>query len=130
MYLPLTQQHSTGEPIQQDDNLTYFKVNESIAPTKEQQDEQEYIMNTITNNNYYSGVVSMKTGRGKTHVLFRLIEQFKVPTLILCHNIKQAHETYDKICSYTNINAESNLSLITSKSNETEIKEVTITTHT
>jgi len=62
--------------------------------------------------------------------MFWLIEYFKVPTLILCHNIKQAHDTYEKLQAFSNINTESDLSLCTSKTKETVTKFVTITTHT
>jgi superfamily II DNA or RNA helicase len=132
IYLPITEAHGAGELRESiiDEQLKYFKVNESVAPTKEQQDEQRYIMNYISDNNIHSGIINMKTGRGKTHIIFWLIEKRKVPTLILCHNIKQAHETYEKLINYTNINAESDLSLITSKSKETVPKAITITTHT
>jgi superfamily II DNA or RNA helicase len=121
--------HQSTLPLTGDKRFSYFKLNESLPPTKEQADEQEYIRNTITDSNYYCGVVNMKTGRGKTHLIFWLIEHFKVPTLILCHNIKQAHETFDKLKAFSNI-AESDISCITSKSKNRTVWFVTVTTHT
>lgn len=113
---------------QQHNSFKYFKLNDGLPPTQEQADEQEYIRNTIMDSNYRCGVVNMKTGRGKTHIIFWLIEYLRVPTLILCHNIKQAHETFDKLKAFSNI-SESDISLLTSKSKEKETKFVTITTH-
>ena len=112
----------------EDKRFSYFKLNDGQPPTPEQAAEQKYIRDTITDSDYHCGVVNMKTGRGKTHIIFWLIEYFKVPTLILCHNIKQAHETYEKLKAYSNI-AESDIAILTSKSKETAIKLVTITTH-
>lgn len=112
-----------------DKRLSYFKVNDSLPPTQEQADEQEYIRNTIMDSDYRCGVVNMKTGRGKTHIIFWLIEHFRCSTLILCHNIKQAHETYEKLKAYSNIN-ESDIAILTSKSKETATRLVTVTTHT
>lgn len=91
-------------------------------------DEQYYIINNISTNSLRSGIVYMKTGRWKTHIIFNLLEMFPVSTLILCHNIKVAHETKEKLLQFCNIK-EQEISLITSKSNDRETKEVTITTH-
>lgn len=123
--------HQSHQLIQQpssDRSLSYFKLLDTTPPTDEQRLEQQYIRDTIISANHFCGVVNMKTGRGKTHIIFWLIEHFKCSTLILCHNIKQAHETYKKLREFSNI-AESDISLLTSKSKETETKTVTITTH-
>lgn len=128
MYLPHPL-HQTL-PLTEDNqhNLQYFKLHKSTPPTDEQRIEQQYIRDTIMDSNIRCGVVNMKTGRGKTHIIFWLIEYFKCSTLILCHNIKQAHETFNKLKEFSNI-AESDISLLTSKSKETETKAITITTH-
>lgn len=91
-------------------------------------EEQEFICQTINKDRLRSGIIYMKTWRGKTHIIFNLLEIFPVSTLILCHNIKVAHETKEKLLQFCNIK-ESSISLITSKSNDRETKEVTITTH-
>ncbi len=128
-YLPLTQSKRTLREVYKNyPDFRYFKLNTSEAPTIEQQDEQQYIKNKISHEDILNGVISMKTWRGKTHIIFWLIEYFKCPTLILCHNIKQAHETYAKLKVFSNI-TESDISLITSKTKETSTKTVTITTH-
>lgn len=119
--------HLTQQPSS-DRRFSYFKLLDTTPPTDEQRLEQQYIRDTITSSNHFCGVVNMKTGRGKTHIIFWLIEHFKCSTLILCHNIKQAHETYKKLREFSNI-TESDISLLTSKSKETETKTVTITTH-
>jgi len=75
-----------------------------------------------------SGIIYMKTGRWKTHIIFNLIDIFPVSTLILCHNIKVAHETKEKLIWFTTIQ-EQEVSCLTSKSSDTEIKKITITTH-
>jgi hypothetical protein len=50
-------------------------------------EEQDYILNYIKENQLLSWTIMMKTGRWKTLVMLKLIEFFKRPTLILCHNL-------------------------------------------
>jgi uncharacterized protein YchJ len=39
----------------------------------------------------------MKTARGKTIIIARLTHYFNTSTLILCHNIRNAHRTAERI---------------------------------
>ena len=53
-------------------------------------DEQKAIMKKIAdramNAGYTSGIINMKTGRGKTHVMSTIASHFPGKVLILCHN--------------------------------------------
>jgi len=110
------------------ENILYESWAEGRAYKGTPTEEQAYIINEIEEKTLRSGIIYMKTGKGKTHIIFQLLQLFKCSTLILCHNIKVAHETKEKLIWFTNIQ-EQQISLLTSKSNDKEIKEVTITTH-
>lgn len=59
-------------------------------------DEQLFIINKIKNESINSWTIMMKTWRWKTLVMLKLIELFKLPTLVLCHNkdnVKSISET-------------------------------------
>lgn len=71
----------------------------------------------------------MKTARGKTIIVARLISHFNTSTLILCHNIRNAHRTAEKIRELCQEDKQ-RVACITSKSKESDVKEITVTTHT
>lgn len=91
-------------------------------------EEQQFILERIKEGNLQSWIIYMKTWKGKTHIIFQLLELYPVSTLILCHNIKVAHETKEKLIWFTTVK-EQEISLLTSKSSDKEIKKITITTH-
>ena len=91
-------------------------------------DEQAYVINKIEEESLCSGIIYMKTGKGKTHIIFMLMQLFQCSTLILCHNIKVAHETKEKLIWFTSVQ-DKDISLLTSKSSDKGIKKITITTH-
>lgn len=92
--------------------------------------EQSIIYKSITERNTCSGTVMMKTGRGKSHLIFALTSFFQTSTLILCHNIDTADDMYKKILQFTSATPEQ-VWLIHSKASKAqkEIRPITITTH-
>ena len=103
-----------------DDRKIDIKFNFTWTST----DEQEYVLQKINSNKTRTGLIDMKTARGKSYMIMRMINDIKTTTLIMCHNIKTLKEMYDKIkeqCGYE-------CWLYYGK--KKEIKEITITTHT
>lgn len=84
--------------------------------------EQDYIIDFITENNKRSWLVVMKTGRGKTHVLMRIINSLQEKTLIVVHSqmaLRQMKASIKKFCWF-------DVGVYYSK--KKDIKEITITT--
>lgn len=63
-------------------------------------DEQVSIMKAVGDSR--TGLIEMKTGRGKTHSLFWLIQKFQEPTLIAVHNIGTLVDMQEKFEKFTN----------------------------
>lgn len=120
--------------LQQDNNnpISYLTAPESQPPTQAQAEEQAYIKEQIIQQWRLSGTIVMKTARWKTHLIIWLISHFKIPTLILCHNIRNAQRTAEKIQEFTNIDAR-DIACVTSKIWKGGARKttapVTVTTH-
>lgn len=97
------------------------------SPDKEQREEQNYIMEVIKKRNeeyqYRCGIVHMKTGRGKSHMVMKMTSYFKTKTLILTHNIDTLNEMVDKFKKYTGYD----VGVFYGK--KKQIKDITISTH-
>jgi superfamily II DNA or RNA helicase len=68
-------------------------------------EEQEHVMLTIQKRseefNYHCWLISMKTGKGKSHIIMKLVEQFSHNAIILVHNIKTLWEMKNKFMVHT-----------------------------
>lgn len=85
--------------------------------------EQEDILADIWINNMRTGLIEMKTWRGKGNLIIKLCEHFQEKTLILVHNIKTLEEMKEKFEKF------SDYSPWVYYSKKKKLKEITITTH-
>ena len=90
---------------------------------KDMLDEQELVLNDIEFNSKRTGLIVMKTWRGKGNLLIKMIEIFQEKTLILVHSIKTLKELEQKFLDFSDCEP----SLYYGK--KKEIWEITITTH-
>lgn len=89
-------------------------------------EEQEYVMDKIERRRelkYYTGLINMKTGKGKSHIIMNIVKTLQAPTIILCHNIKTLLEMVDKFKEFMDYEP---WVWYESKKN---LKDITITTH-
>lgn len=89
------------------------------TPTKEQQD----VLDTISLLNLRTGLIEMKTWRGKGHIILQLAELFQEPILIACHSRSNMVDTINKFKEFSNIVPWQY------HATKKEIKEITVTTH-
>ena len=91
-------------------------------------EEQQYIIWDIQVHNRLNWTIMMKTGRGKTHIIIKLLERFHTPTLILCHSLETVQGMADSIIKYSNIK-ETDIGIITSKKKLNVDAPIVVTTH-
>lgn len=68
--------------------------------------EQLHVIDIIEQRNqisYHTGLINMKTGKGKSHIIMNITAMFQTSTLIMCHNKKTLLEMVEKFKEYTNI---------------------------
>lgn len=85
--------------------------------------EQHTILLDLLLDETHTGIINMKTWRGKGNMIIQMVEAYNQRTLILCHNIKTLLEMKEKFKKFSNY--EPWLYYWVKK----EIKEITITTH-
>lgn len=113
------------------DNISEANALENWFVSREQIDEQQYIMNEIKNNSLRTWLIEMKTWRWKWNLILKIIEHFQEPTLIAVHSIQTLEELAEKFKKFTNYSFEKKWDCLLwvyywKHKNE---KQITITTH-
>lgn len=85
--------------------------------------EQEKVLETIVLEGRRSSLIEMKTGRGKGHIIMKLLYHFQCRSLVLVHNIKTLQEMDEKFKKHLGIE----VWLRYSKTKN--IQDITIATH-
>lgn len=86
-------------------------------------EEQRKVINEIKMMDYRTGLIEMKTGRGKGHIILQLANLFQEKVLIACHSRSNMVDTINKFKEFSNyVPGEYH-------STKKEIKDITITTH-
>ena len=86
-------------------------------------DEQRKVINEIKMMDYRTGLIEMKTGRWKGHIILQLANVFQEKILIACHSRSNMVDTINKFKEFSNyVPGEYH-------STKKEIKDITITTH-
>ncbi len=77
-----------------------------IENIKLQNQIMDIIKKRVIEYNYWCGIIKVKTGMWKTHIVMDIIEYLQVPTLILVSNKKLMSEMIEKISTMSNISPE------------------------
>ena len=86
-------------------------------------DEQRKVIDEIKMMDYRTGLIEMKTGRWKGHIILQLANLFQEKILIACHSRSNMVDTINKFKEFSNyVPGEYH-------STKKEIKDITITTH-
>ena len=86
-------------------------------------DEQKKVIEEIKMFSYRTGLIEMKTGRWKGHIILQLANLFQEKVLIACHSRSNMVDTINKFKEFSNyIPWEYH-------SQKIEIKDITVTTH-
>ena len=70
-----------------------FELKSDFKPTGDQPEAIKSIVSAINNNEKYSTLLGV-TGSGKTFTMANIIQEVKMPTLILAHNKTLAAQLY------------------------------------
>ena len=103
-----------------------FKKGVNISYKGKLTTEQEHVMDILDKRNflsYHTGLINMKTGKGKSHIIMNITAMFQTTTLIMCHNKKTLIEMVEKFKEYTNITPG------VYYGDKKDIQPITITTH-
>ncbi len=76
-----------------------FKVESPYQPAGDQPKAIEVLSKSILDGNRYQTLEGV-TGSGKTHTMARVIENVKMPTIIMTHNKTLATQLYSKFCQF------------------------------
>ena len=76
-----------------------FKVNAPYQPAGDQPKAIEVLTKSILDGNRYQTLEGV-TGSGKTHTMARVIENVKMPTIIMTHNKTLAAQLYVSYYDY------------------------------
>lgn len=99
------------------------KLSSKIAYTGKPTPEQLAIVNNINLFDIRTGIIEMKTGRWKWHVIMQLCDLFQETALIVVHNLTTLQDMVQKFKEFTDF-----VPWVYS-SKKKDIKEITITTH-
>lgn len=86
-------------------------------------DEQDEILSRIEFFNMRTGLIEMKTGRGKSIAIMRIVAHFQEPTLIVVHNKKTVQEMMEKFEKFAG------RKIGCYYSTKKDMQEITVTTH-
>lgn len=86
-------------------------------------DEQNEILTRIEFSNMRTWLIEMKTGRGKSIAIMRIVKHFQEPTLIVVHNKKTVQEMMEKFQKFCN------RKIGCYYSTKKDMQEITVTTH-
>ena len=100
-----------------------FSLWEKIIYNGEPTEEQRQVITHIDLRWDRTGLIEMKTGRWKSHVIMWITTLYQEPTLIVVHNLTTLQDMVQKFKEYTNYVP----GVYSSK--KKDIKEITITTH-
>ena len=81
-----------------------FELKSDFKPTGDQPQAIKSIVNAINNNEKYSTLLGV-TGSGKTFTMANIIQEVKMPTLILAHNKTLAAQLYSEFKEFFPNNA-------------------------
>lgn len=90
-------------------------------------EEQTFIADTIKKRmdwyEYHCGLINMKTGKGKSHIIMKITSLYSLRTLIMCHNKKTLLEMVEKFKEFTGYEP------WVYYGDKKDVKDITITTH-
>lgn len=81
----------------------YVATDSPVSYSGKLSEEQETIVNKLRGrffHGYAGGLVVMKTGRGKSHVIMAMASMLPPGTVVLAHSLKTANELRDKFKEY------------------------------
>ena len=81
-----------------------FELKSEFKPTGDQPQAIKSIVSAINNNEKYSTLLGV-TGSGKTFTMANIIQEVKMPTLILAHNKTLAAQLYSEFKEFFPDNA-------------------------
>ena len=81
-----------------------FELKSDFKPTGDQPEAIKSIVSAINNNEKYSTLLGV-TGSGKTFTMANIIQEVKMPTLILAHNKTLAAQLYSEFKEFFPNNA-------------------------
>ena len=81
-----------------------FELKSDFKPTGDQPQAIKSIVSAINNNEKYSTLLGV-TGSGKTFTMANIIQEVKMPTLILAHNKTLAAQLYSEFKEFFPNNA-------------------------
>ena len=81
-----------------------FELKSDFKPTGDQPQAIKSIVSSINNNEKYSTLLGV-TGSGKTFTMANIIQEVKMPTLILAHNKTLAAQLYSEFKEFFPNNA-------------------------
>ena len=81
-----------------------FELKSDFKPTGDQPEAIKFIVSAINNNEKYSTLLGV-TGSGKTFTMANIIQEVKMPTLILAHNKTLAAQLYSEFKEFFPNNA-------------------------
>ena len=88
-----------------------FELKSEFKPTGDQPQAIKSIVSAINNNEKYSTLLGV-TGSGKTFTMANIIQEVKMPTLILAHNKTLAAQLYSEFKEFFPDNAVEYFSLL------------------
>lgn len=103
---------------------TKFHYNGTL--TEEQELIMTKVIKRIRDADYTSGIINMKTGRGKTHIMSEIASRLPGKTLILCHNETNCRSTQDHFVKFYGLKKED---IGQAYSGSKRITDLTVTTH-
>lgn len=113
----------TGEKLSIPFKYDESKKTEDNKKYRNMIDEQNEVLETIDVGGRKTGLIEMKTWRGKSIVIMRLTAHFQYKTLIVCHNKKTVKEMKQKFLEFAD------REVWVYYSDKKDIKDITVTTH-